>query len=91
VGEAAFHLKLARSGRLVPVAGDQSALDALQQAGVEVPLSCQQGVCGTCLTRVIEGEVEHWDLYLTPEEQAAGDCFLPCVSRAAGDLLVLDL
>ncbi len=86
-----FIVELARSGREVPVREDQSVLQALGEAGVEVPLSCQQGVCGTCLTRVLAGEVEHWDMYLTPEEQAAGDQFLPCVSRAAGERLVLDL
>ncbi len=87
----AFIVELARSGREVRVHEDQSVLQALGAAGVEVPLSCQQGVCGTCLTRVLAGEVEHWDMYLTPEEQAVGDQFLPCVSRAAGERLVLDL
>jgi vanillate O-demethylase ferredoxin subunit len=58
---------------------------------VTVPTSCQQGVCRTCLTPVLEGEVEHKDLYLTPEEQAANDQFLPCCSRAQGRRLVIDL
>lgn len=86
-----FELKLARSGRIVPVRPDQSALDALRDAGVEVATSCEQGVCGTCLTRVLEGEPEHWDMYLTPEEQAANDQFLPCCSRSGSKLLVIDL
>ncbi|HEY9109628.1 MAG TPA: 2Fe-2S iron-sulfur cluster binding domain-containing protein, partial [Roseateles sp.] len=60
-------------------------------AGVPLLTSCEQGVCGTCLTRVIAGQPEHRDLYLTPEEQAANDQFLPCCSRARGDRLVLDL
>ena len=51
-------------------------------AGVDVPVSCEQGVCGTCLTRVIEGVPDHRDMYLTPEEQAANDQFMPCCSRA---------
>jgi vanillate monooxygenase ferredoxin subunit len=56
-----------------------------------VMVSCEQGVCGTCLTRVLEGEIDHRDVYLTPEEQAAGDQFTPCCSRAKSARLVLDL
>ena len=48
-------------------------IEALADAGVSVATSCEQGVCGTCLTRVIEGEPDHRDQYLTPEEQAAND------------------
>jgi len=58
---------------------------------VVVSTSCEQGVCGTCLTRVLEGRPDHRDLYLTPEEQAAGDQFLPCCSRSKTPQLVLDL
>lgn len=88
---AEFDVKLARSGRVIGVEAGQSVLEALQAAGIEVPTSCQQGVCGTCLTRVLEGEPDHWDMYLTPEEQAANDQFLPCCSRSNSALLVLDL
>jgi vanillate O-demethylase ferredoxin subunit len=64
---------------------------ALTAAGIEVPTSCEQGVCGTCLTRVLEGEPDHKDAYLTPEEQERNDQFLPYCSRAKSRLLVLDL
>ena len=90
-GDGGFELELAASGRVVAVAAGQSALQALLAAGVEVPLSCEQGVCGTCLTRVLGGVPEHRDHYLTPEEQAAGDQFLPCCSRSKSPRLVLDL
>ena len=53
--------------------------------------SCRKGTCGTCETPVLEGEVEHRDSVLTPDEQAAGDTMMICVSRAAGPRLVLDL
>jgi vanillate O-demethylase ferredoxin subunit len=89
--EPDFHVKLARSGRILPVGKQQSVLDALRAGGVDLATSCEQGVCGTCLTRVLAGEPEHWDMYLTPEEQAANDQFLPCCSRSASALLVLDL
>ena len=66
-------------------------MQALADAGVTVATSCEQGVCGTCLTRVLEGVPDHKDMYLTPEEQASNDQFLPCCSRAKTPVLVLDL
>jgi vanillate O-demethylase ferredoxin subunit len=63
----------------------------LAEVGVEIPYSCEEGVCGTCLTRVLAGEPDHRDLYLTDEERAANDQFTPCCSRARTPLLVLDL
>jgi vanillate O-demethylase ferredoxin subunit len=89
--DGSFQVKLASSGKLVNVAKDQTVVQALAQAGVEVLISCEQGVCGTCLTRVLEGECDHRDMYLTPEEQAANDQFTPCCSRAKSPVLVLDL
>ena len=86
-----FDVKLASSGKIVAVAKEQTVVQALAAAGIEVATSCEQGVCGTCLTRVLEGEPDHKDMYLTPEEQAANDQFLPCCSRARSPLLVLDL
>lgn len=89
--DAGFNVQLASSGRIVAVPADKSVVQALQDVGVDVPVSCEQGVCGTCLTRVIEGVPDHRDLYLTPQEQAANDQFLPCCSRAKTPRLVLDL
>jgi vanillate O-demethylase ferredoxin subunit len=89
--DRSFDLELRRSGRVIRVQAAQTVTQALSAAGVFVPVSCQQGVCGTCLTTVLEGEVEHKDLYLSPEEQAANDQFLPCCSRAKSARLVIDL
>ena len=90
-GDGAFEVMLASSGRVVMVPKDRSVVQALAAAGIEVQTSCEQGVCGTCLTRVLEGEPEHRDMYLTPEEQAANELFTPCCSRAKSARLVLDL
>jgi vanillate O-demethylase ferredoxin subunit len=87
----AFDVVLQDSGRTVRVAGTQTIVEALATIGIEVPVSCQQGVCGTCLTRVVDGEVDHRDLYLSVDEQAANDQMLPCCSRAKGRRLVLAL
>ena len=89
--DGGFEVQLASSGRVIVVARDQSVAQALEAAGVIVPTSCEQGVCGTCLTRVLDGVPDHRDLYLTPEEQAANDQFTPCCSRAKSARLVLDL
>jgi vanillate O-demethylase ferredoxin subunit len=67
-----------------------SVVDALAAEGIGIPVSCAQGVCGTCLTRVLAGEIAHNDLYLTPAEQAANDTMMVCVSRARDGRLTLD-
>jgi len=70
---------------------DQTALQAMMDAGVDIESSCEQGVCGTCVTRVLAGVPDHKDLYFTPEEHAANDQFTPCCSRSRTARLVLDL
>jgi vanillate O-demethylase ferredoxin subunit len=91
MADTAFIVKLASTGQEIPVAADQTVLDVLHSAGLNVPISCGQGICGTCLTRVVEGTPDHRDMYLTPEEQDANDQFTPCCSRAKSATLVLDL
>ena len=90
-GGGAFQVKVASTGRVIDVAPDVTVVAALAQAGVEVPTSCEQGVCGTCLTRVLSGEPDHRDVYLMDDEKAANDQFLPCCSRSKSPMLVLDL
>jgi vanillate O-demethylase ferredoxin subunit len=89
--KGSFEVVLAQSQTRVWVKPGETILQALQFAGVETPYSCGEGVCGTCQTRVIEGEPDHWDMYLTPEEQEKGDCMMICISRSKSDRLVLDL
>ncbi|SAL45610.1 ferredoxin [Caballeronia cordobensis] len=87
----AFSVRLANSGRVIPVGASQTVVEALAAHGVHIETSCEQGVCGTCLTRVIAGEPDHRDLYLTDAERAENDQFLPCCSRSCTPELVLDL
>ncbi|GAA2425692.1 PDR/VanB family oxidoreductase [Streptomyces macrosporus] len=89
--DGGFEVELARSGRTVTVPPGTSVLDAVEQAGVQVLSSCRAGTCGTCETAVLAGTVDHRDSLLTPEEQAAHDTMMICVSRAACPRLVLDL
>ncbi|MEU3227093.1 PDR/VanB family oxidoreductase [Streptomyces sp. NPDC006976] len=88
-GSAPFDVELRRSGRTVPVAADQSVLAAVRAELPHVSYSCEQGFCGTCQQRVLEGEVEHRDELLTDQEREGS--MLICVSRCRGGRLVLDL
>ncbi len=89
--DGGFELTLARTGQRIRVAPDQTAIAALHAAGIDVPMACEQGICGTCATRVLEGEIDHRDMFFTDAERAAGHQFTPCCSRARGAGLVLDL
>lgn len=88
---AGFEVVAARSNKTVQVAEGQSILDALAQVGIKIDISCEQGVCGTCMCEVLEGEPDHRDVYLTDEEKAANDQILVCCSRAKSNKLVLDI
>jgi vanillate O-demethylase ferredoxin subunit len=87
----AFDLHLIRSGRVLHVSAKQTALDVLTAHGVGVPSSCAQGICGTCVTKVLDGVPDHRDRYLTPAEHDSGTVFTPCCSRARTPVLVVDL
>jgi len=89
----AFDAYLAKSNLNVHVVPDQTLLESIEAAGVEVPYLCRGGVCGFCRTEVVavEGELVHNDHYLSAEEQASGKVIMPCVSRARCKKLVLNL
>jgi vanillate O-demethylase ferredoxin subunit len=87
----AFEVEIASSGQVFAIPADRTVTQVLAEHGIEVATSCEQGVCGTCITRVLEGVPEHRDFYLTAEEQAAGDQMTLCCSRARTRRLVLDL
>ncbi|MFF0630504.1 flavin reductase family protein [Streptomyces sp. NPDC004296] len=88
---AAFEVELARSGRILTVPADNSILQTLREAGLDVLHSCTEGTCGTCETDVLDGQADHRDSVLSPQERAAGDTLMICVSRARSPRLVLDL
>ncbi|MEO8856472.1 MAG: PDR/VanB family oxidoreductase [Burkholderiaceae bacterium] len=85
----AFSVHLQRTGIDVPVAADQTILEAVREHGVTVPSSCESGTCGTCRTGLLAGEAEHRDMVLSDEEKE--NQIMVCVSRAKSDKLVLDL
>ncbi|AXF26138.1 flavodoxin reductase [Burkholderia pyrrocinia] len=87
----AFDVQLASTGKVYRIPEHRSVSASLAEHGVRIPTSCEQGVCGTCVTRVIAGEVEHLDCVLTAVQRERHGHFTPCCSRAKGDLLVLDI
>lgn len=86
-----FDIKLASSGQIVKIAPGMRIVDALAAIGVVIDTSCREGVCGTCVVPVLEGEPDHRDNCLSKKEKAANDQICTCVSRARSALLVLDL
>lgn len=82
---------LERSGKQFTLAPDETLLDGLKRAGAAPPTLCGEGACGTCACAVLEGEVDHRDVLQSDAEKAANTTLYACVSRPAGDRLVLDL
>ncbi len=86
-----FQITLARSGGTYTVPADKSIVAVLSEQGIQNMTSCEQGVCGTCVTGVLEGEPDHRDVFLSQAERKACDKIMVCVSRAKSERLVLDL
>jgi ferredoxin-NADP reductase len=86
-----FEVELAQSGTTLTVPADRSILEVVEESGIQVLSSCQEGTCGTCETGVLDGVPDHRDSVLTDDEQAANDAMMICVSRSCSARLVLDL
>ncbi len=90
-GARPIEIELRRSGKRLTVAADQSILEAMLEAGTDVPFSCRVGTCKTCKVKVLAGEPEHRDSALSVFEREDCGLMCPCISRARSDHLVLDL
>lgn len=86
----AFEVEARRSGVTVTVGPHQSIGDALEEAGVYIARSCNEGTCGTCITKVLEGTPDHRDSFLRPKQKAENKRIMVCCSRALSPKLVLD-
>ncbi len=86
-----FEIVAQRSGKIIVVNEDETILAALGKEGIKIEMSCEQGVCGTCMCDVIEGEPDHRDVYFTDEEKASNEQILVCCSRSKTPRLVLDI
>lgn len=86
-----FEVHCEQSNITIQVLGDDTIAKALRKAGIRVNMSCEEGVCGTCITDVLEGEPDHRDLFLTDEEKEDNDQIALCCSRAKSKRLVIDI
>ncbi|MBB4864058.1 vanillate O-demethylase ferredoxin subunit [Pseudomonas nitritireducens] len=86
-----FEVELASSGVVLHVPADSTLVDVLQAHGCDIDTECREGICGTCIVEVLEGEPEHRDNCLSNKEKAANKQICACVSRARSARLVLDL
>jgi ferredoxin len=86
-----FEIVLQKSGKSLQVPPGKSILDVLIDAGVNVAYSCQQGICGTCETKVLSGIPDHRDMFLNEDEQESNAVIMVCCSRSKSPQIVLDL
>jgi ferredoxin len=81
-------LTFRRTGRTVRVGRETTVLEAAESVGVDIPSDCLAGVCGTCRTRVVSGEVEmEYAEALTAAERGRG-VILACQAQCVGDVVV---
>lgn len=86
-----FTVELARSGVTLDVGADETILDVLEANDIDAAFSCEQGVCGTCVCDVVSGQPDHRDSFLSAHQRKLGRVMCLCVSRAAGEKIVLDI
>lgn len=86
-GERAFEVQLASTGQILQVPADRSVAQILEANGIALAISCEQGVCGTCVTRILEGRPDHRDMLALDGNEE----FTPCCSRSFSARLLLDL
>lgn len=82
-------IEVQSTGQTITLTRSESIIDALARSGIDVPTSCQSGLCGTCKTRYISGDVEHGDCILSDAEHQ--EYLTPCISHIKSGTLVLDL
>ena len=88
---SSFEIELARSALSLKVQSGQSVLEVLRANGLDLPSSCEQGACGTCKVSVVDGAIDHQDVYLNESEKLKGNVMMTCVSRALSKRLILDI
>lgn len=87
----AFDVKIDSTGEVYTVGADETILTVLAEKGVNVPSACAAGLCGTCITDVLEGEIDHRDGILSEDEKASNEYMCVCISRAKSGQITLDL
>ena len=91
MNDEAFEIYAARTNLTNEVSSKEVIFSALKRAGIKVDTSCENGLCVSCLTDVLQGKPEYRDLVLTDAEKAANNCTAACCSRSQSRRLVLDV
>ncbi len=86
--DAAFEVELESDSSVHQIPADKSILDVLRSAGHDVPSACEEGICGTCITEVVSGDLDHRDMVLDDDEREAGDLMTICCSRGRGRVVL---
>lgn len=86
-----FNVEIKSSGQVIQVGEQDTMLEALESAGLVIPNLCRAGVCGQCGCAVEQGDLDHRDNYLSDSEKSLGAMVMPCVSRANGERIILDI
>jgi ferredoxin-NADP reductase len=87
----AFQVKLSKSNQVLDIAEGENLLDVLLKNNINAPYACKVGGCGTCSVDVLDGEVDHRDVFLTDQEKKDTNVILTCVSRGKSKCLTLDI
>jgi len=87
----AFDVKIDSTGEIYTIKEDETILTVLAANGVSVPSACAAGLCGTCITDVLDGEIDHRDAILSDDEKASNEYMCVCISRAKSAQITLDL
>ncbi|MDX1400801.1 MAG: PDR/VanB family oxidoreductase [Kiloniellales bacterium] len=83
-----FEVEIESSGEIYQIPEDKSVLDILRDAGHDLPSACEEGICGTCITEVASGDIDHRDMVLDDDEREAGDLMTICCSRGRGRIVL---
>lgn len=86
-----FDVIIRSTGQTLHINSEQTIAEVLLANGIDIPLSCEQGVCGTCLTEVAAGKPDHRDYFLTDKEKESNEVMTPCCSRSLSKVLTLKL
>jgi cytochrome P450/ferredoxin-NADP reductase len=89
--EHAFDVELKDSGITLTVPADRTVLQMLRAANIDIQSDCEEGLCGSCEVRVLDGSIDHRDVVLTRSERETHTRMMTCCSRAIGERVVLEL
>lgn len=87
----AFEVQLSRTGQVFEILPTDTIANVLARNGILIQTSCEQGICGTCVTKVLEGVPDHRDFYLSDQEKSRNDTMAICTSRSKTKRIVLDI